>query len=29
MPSVFTHAAVPLALYCASRRGHISARLLC
>ncbi|WP_313255686.1 metal-dependent hydrolase [Stenotrophomonas acidaminiphila] len=29
MPSVFTHAAVPLALYCASRRGRISARLLC
>ncbi len=28
MPSVFTHAAVPLALWCASGRGHVSARLL-
>ena len=28
MPSVFTHAAVPLALWCASERGRISARLL-
>lgn len=28
MPTVFTHAAVPLALWCASERGRISARLL-
>lgn len=28
MPSVFTHAAVPLALWCASDRGRISPRLL-
>ncbi len=28
MPSVFTHAAVPLALWCASERGRISPRLL-
>jgi len=28
MPSVFTHAAVPLALWCASERGRVSARLL-
>lgn len=28
MPSVFTHAAVPLALWCASERGRISKRLL-
>ncbi|MPT23479.1 MAG: hypothetical protein E2577_10995 [Starkeya sp.] len=28
MPSVFTHAAVPLALWCASARGRVSARLL-
>lgn len=28
MPSVFTHAAIPLALWCASERGRISTRLL-
>lgn len=28
MPSIFTHAAVPLALWCASERGRISPRLL-
>ena len=28
MPSVFTHAAVPLALWCASTRGRVSTRLL-
>ena len=28
MPSVFTHAAIPLALWCASERGRISGRLL-
>ena len=28
MPSIFTHAAVPLALWCASERGRISTRLL-
>lgn len=28
MPSVFTHAAVPLALWCASERGRVSTRLL-
>jgi len=28
MPSVFTHAAIPLALWCASDRGRISAPLL-
>ena len=28
MPSVFTHAAIPLALWCASGRGRISGRLL-
>lgn len=28
MPSIFTHAAVPLALWCASARGRISPRLL-
>jgi inner membrane protein len=28
MPSVFTHAAVPLALWCAADRGRIPARLL-
>jgi inner membrane protein len=28
MPSIFTHAAVPLALWCASDRGRISGRLL-
>lgn len=28
MPTVFTHAAVPLALWCASERGRVSKRLL-
>lgn len=28
MPSVFTHAAVPLAMWCASERGRLSSRLL-
>ena len=28
MPSIFTHAAIPLALWCASERGRISTRLL-
>lgn len=28
MPSIFTHAAVPLALWAAADRGRISARLL-
>jgi len=28
MPSIFTHAAVPLALWCASERGRVSGRLL-
>ncbi|KRG64103.1 membrane protein [Stenotrophomonas humi] len=28
MPSIFTHAAIPLALWCASERGRISPRLL-
>jgi len=29
MPSILTHAAVPLAMWCASERGRISPRLLC
>lgn len=29
MPSIITHAAVPLALWCAADRGRISPRLLC
>lgn len=29
MPSILTHAAVPLALWCASERGRVSPRLLC
>ncbi|EWC51158.1 hypothetical protein XAR_2142 [Xanthomonas citri pv. glycines str. 8ra] len=28
MPTIMTHAAVPLALWCASERGRISPRLL-
>jgi inner membrane protein len=28
MPSVFTHATIPLALWCASERGRVSPRLL-
>jgi inner membrane protein len=28
MPSVFTHAAIPMAMWCASERGRISPRLL-